>query len=124
MNAPVPDAIPVEERNLHIASLPKRHLVNFLEATNENPNATYSFVIKKANTQDAKDFLHRMRVELSRKKAVLLDKGYKVPKFAMLVKSYSFNPLQNTTTITLSRVNDAQAEEFANLLFATKGEQR
>lgn len=123
MNLLVPDAIPVDQRNLHILSLPKRHLVNFLEATGEKPTANYVFILKRANTQEAKDFVHRMRVELSRKKAALLDRGYRVPKFAMLVKSYSFNPLQNATTIILSRVNDAQATEFATLLFASKEEQ-
>ena len=122
MNLPVPDAIPVEQRNLHIQSLPKRHLVNFLEATAADPKANYIFALKKVNTQDAKDFVHRMRVELSRRKAKLLDHGYKVPKFSMLVKSYSFNPLENKTTVTLSRENNTRVNEFANLLSATKGE--
>jgi len=124
MSLHLQNAIPVEKRNLHIANLPKRHLVNFLEATAEKPNEEYIFVLQKCTVAQAKVFVHRMRVDLSRKKQALLENGYRVPPFAMLVKSYSFNPLKNATTITLSRENNNRVNEFANLLSATKGDSR
>ena len=75
-------------------------MIEFLKATRESP--TFSFKLR-GRTEDAKSFIHRMRVELSRMRDSVIQSG-KVPKeFKVLVDDIAYDSETQVSTVTLRK---------------------
>lgn len=82
-------------------SLAKLQMIEFIKATKEQPDFTFRL---RGNAEDAKKFVHRMRVELSRMRDAVKESG-RVPKeFKVLTHIVDFDPMEGITTITLRKV--------------------
>lgn len=76
-------------------------MINFIKATKEQKE--FSFRLR-GNEEDARKFVHRMRVELSRMRDAVKESG-RVPKeFKVLTHSIDFDKMEGITTITLQKV--------------------
>ena len=79
-------------------SQPKQMMIKFIKETVQNPEFQFRL---RGNEDDAKRFVHRMRVELSRMRDVVRESG-RVPKeFKVLLHEIDFDPMQGISTITL-----------------------
>ncbi len=89
----------------------KLMIINFLRSTREKGEFKFKL---RGDTEDARKFIHRMRVELSRMRDVVKEAG-RVPKeFKMIVLDVTFLVATNTSVITLEKVEgkvEAIAEE-------------
>lgn len=78
----------------------KLMMIKFLRETREVD--TFSFRIR-GDKEDAKRFVHRMRVELSRMRDAVKESG-RVPKeFKVLLEELSFDAMEGITTILLKK---------------------
>ena len=81
-------------------SQPKLMVINFLRSTREETEFKFKL---RGDSEDARKFIHRMRVELSRMRETVKDSG-RVPKeFKVLVSSVEFNNVTNTSLVTLKK---------------------
>ena len=79
-------------------SMPKKMMIKFIQKTVETPEFKFKL---HGSEEDAKRFVHRMRVELSRMRDIVRDSG-RVPKeFKVLLHNLEPDPLEGVTTITL-----------------------
>ena len=95
-----------------IKSKPKLQVIEFLKETREMDE--YSFVHYGTETE-ARSFIHRMRVELSRMRDVVREAGRVPREFKMLVVELEYDAVKNQTLVKLRKAdgpNTAIAEEI------------
>lgn len=85
----------------------RQMMIEFIKATRENP--IFSFRIT-GNQESAKSFVHRMRVELSRMREVVIQKGETPRPFKVKVQNVEYNRETNVTTITLKKEQGVDIE--------------
>ena len=87
-------------------SEPKQKVIDFVKSTKVDPNNTalslFQFAIH-GTEEDAKRFVHRMRVELSRLRELVRQQNREPREFKMLVSRYTYERGVHQTTITLQR---------------------
>lgn len=106
-------------------SEPKQKVIEFIKSTvvdPENPNASFFQFAIYGSEEDAKRFVHRMRVELSRLRDIVKQQGRIPREFKMLAEEYVFDKTIGQTQIFLRRsegrqevVDPAVAELFDDI---------
>lgn len=82
-------------------SEPKRIMIEFIRAT-ANGNSIFKFRLRGGETE-ARNFVHRMRVALSRMRDIVKQSG-RVPKdFKVLLHDIDFDPDTGVSTVTLRK---------------------
>ena len=94
----------------------KLMMIKFLRDTREQADFTFRI---RGDREDARRFVHRMRVELSRMRDTVKDSG-KVPKeFKVLCEDITFDAMEVISTITLKKAegNVVRIAEEVNEIF-------
>lgn len=79
----------------------KQRLIEFLKSARVNPELPYTFTLDMPPPQ-ARDYIHRMRVELARFRNALRDRGERIRPFKMLIEELIPDSLEpNRTHVTL-----------------------
>lgn len=78
----------------------RQMMIEFIKATRENP--VFSFKIK-GNEESAKSFVHRMRVELSRMREVVIQKGETPRPFKVKMQTVEYDRKTDSTIVTLKK---------------------
>ena len=92
-------------------SEPKQKVIDFVKTTKVDPDDTslslFQFAIH-GTEEDAKRFVHRMRVELSRLRELVKQQGKTPREFKMLASGYAYEREVHQTTIILQRTEGKQ----------------
>ena len=92
-------------------SEPKQKVIDFVKATKVDPDdkalSLFTFAIY-GSEEDAKRFVHRMRVELSRLRELVRQQNREPREFKMLASAYTYDRDVGQTTIILQRVEGKQ----------------
>lgn len=64
----------------------KLRLIEFLKTAPKSQTKTFEFVLENTTEPAAKDYIHRMRVELSRFRSALREEGKQLRPFRMLLE--------------------------------------
>ena len=97
-------------------SQPKQMMIRFIKETIKKQDFTFRL---RGDESDAKRFVHRMRVELSRMRDTVKESG-RVPKeFKVLLHDVVHEPMEGVTTIVLrkSEGKTVQIAEEVNEIF-------
>lgn len=109
-NEPPPEKVSPEDL---IRSPAKREVIAFLNAVSpkrtKEPNPTYKFEFM-GSRKDAQEFIHQMRVALSRLRAKVRNSGHKVKHFKMLVKEIKEGDTPGFLTIELMKTTSQHNE--------------
>lgn len=92
-------------------SEPKQKVIEFVKHTHVDPVNKSASLFKFAihgTTEDAKRFVHRMRVELSRLRELVRQQNREPREFKMLALEYTHDKAIGQTTITLQRAEAKQ----------------
>ena len=92
-------------------SEPKQKVIEFIKTTTvdpEKPEASYFQFSIYGTEEDAKRFVHRMRVELSRLREVVRQHNRIPREFKMLAERYEFDISRGLTEIQLRRAEGRQ----------------
>ncbi len=87
----------------------KQTVINFVKETREQPHFTFTV---NGNEADAKVFIHRMRVELSRMRDAVKSSGRTIKEFKMKVVAIEVEEEQNISVVTLEKV-EGKTNEIA-----------
>ena len=102
----------------------KLMMIKFIKATVNDP--LFSFRLR-GDEEDAKKFVHRMRVELSRMRDIVKESGRMPKEFKVLTDSIEHNPMDGITLITLRKsvgANAAIAEDLDEIFDEIAGGNR
>lgn len=92
-------------------SEPKQKVIEFVKHTRVDPTdksvSLFQFAIH-GTTEDAKRFVHRMRVELSRLRELVRQQNREPREFKMLALDYTHDSAVGQTTIMLQRAEGRQ----------------
>jgi len=79
----------------------KARLIDFLKSARAAPDKPYTFTLDMP-PENAKMYIHRMRVELTRFRAALKEQGARIKPFKMLVQEVLQDSLEpNRTHVTM-----------------------
>lgn len=79
----------------------KQRLIEFLKSAKANPHTPYTFTLDMP-PENARTYIHRMRVELTRLRTALRERGERIKPFKMIVEEIIQDSLEpNQTHVTL-----------------------
>lgn len=94
-------------------SEPKQKVIDFVKSTkvveDDNAQSLFQFVLY-GTEEDAKRFVHRMRVELSRLRELVRQQNREPREFKMMFLGCTYERSKNQTTVTLQRTEGSSQQ--------------
>lgn len=88
----------------------KQQVITFLKTAPREKDRCFTFTLENTNETQAKEYIHRMRVELSRLRANLRDRGKQLRAFKMLLEDMK---AENGNVIVTLRFAESVSERMS-----------